>query len=92
MLAESLLKNRSWRPSAKKCSEPGEAPGACAAAEPGGGCSIRAACRILKLARSTWRYRGKLPSEREKALHRRLAELSAKHPRYGYRRIAALLR
>jgi len=26
------------------------------------------------------------------ALHRRLAELSAKHPRYGYRRVAALLR
>jgi putative transposase len=57
-----------------------------------GVCSIRAGCRMLNLARSTWRYRGKAPSEREKALHRRLAELSAKHPRYGYRRIAALLR
>lgn len=57
-----------------------------------GVCSIRTGCRMLKLARSTWRYRGKAPSEREKALHRRLAELSAKHPRYGYRRVAALLR
>ena len=57
-----------------------------------GVCSIRAGCRMLKLARSTWRYRGKAPSERQKALHRRLAELSARHPRYGYRRIAALLR
>lgn len=57
-----------------------------------GVCSIRAGCRMLKLARSTWRYRGKAPSEREKALHGRLAELSAKHPRYGYRRITALLR
>ena len=57
-----------------------------------GVCSIRAGCRMLKLARSTWRYRGKAPSEREKALHRRLAELSAKHPRFGYRRIAVKLR
>ena len=57
-----------------------------------GVCPIRAGCRMLKLARSTWRYRGKAPSEREKALHRRLAELSAKHPRFGYRRIAVKLR
>ena len=57
-----------------------------------GVCSIRAWCRMLKLARSTWRYRGKAPSEREKALHGRLAELSVKHPRHGYQRIAALLR
>ena len=58
----------------------------------GGVCSIRAGCRMLKLARSTWRYRGKAPSEPAQALHRRLAELSLQHPRYGYRRIAALLR
>jgi len=57
-----------------------------------GVCSIRAGCRMLKLARSTWRYRGRELSEPRKALHRRLAELSAKHPRYGYRRVAALLR
>ena len=55
-------------------------------------CSGRTACRILKLARSTYRYRGKPPSEREKALHQRMAALSLQHPRYGYRRIAALLR
>ena len=55
-------------------------------------CSGRTACRILRLARSTYRYRGKPPSERVKALHQRMAELSLKHPRYGYRRIAALLR
>lgn len=57
-----------------------------------GVCSARAACRILKLARSTYRYRGRPPTEEEAALHRRLKELSEKHPRYGYRRIAALLR
>ena len=55
-------------------------------------CSARAACRILKLARSTCRYRGRPPTEYEASLHRRLEELSGKHPRYGYRRIAALLR
>ena len=55
-------------------------------------CSARAACRILQLARSTYRYRGRPPTEQEEALHRRLQELSERHPRYGYRRIAALLR
>ena len=57
-----------------------------------GVCSIRAGCRLLKLSRSTYRYRGRPPGEREKALHRRLGELSTQHPRYGYRRITALLR
>lgn len=57
-----------------------------------GVCSARAACRILKLARSTYRYRGRGPAAHEEALHRRLRELSEKHPRYGYRRIAALMR
>jgi len=55
-------------------------------------CSARAACRILRLARSTYRYQGRPASEQEQSLHRRLEELSEKHPRYGYRRIAALLR
>ena len=55
-------------------------------------CSARAACRILELARSTYRYRGRPPTEQEEALHRRLQELSERHPRYGYRRICVLLR
>jgi putative transposase len=55
-------------------------------------CSGRAACRILRLARSTYRYQGRPASAEEQALQRRLKELSGKHPRYGYRRIAALLR
>jgi putative transposase len=55
-------------------------------------CSQRAACRILRLARSTFRYRGRAPTPREEQLRKRLLELSAEHPRYGYRRIAALLR
>lgn len=55
-------------------------------------CSGRAACRFLKLSRSTWRYRRREASGQEQRLRQRLRELSEKHPRYGYRRIAALLR
>ena len=55
-------------------------------------CSGRAACRFLKLSRSTWRYRRREASEVEQRLSQRLVELSVRHPRYGYRRIAALLR
>ena len=57
-----------------------------------GTCSQRVACRVLKLARSTFRYQGRSPTAKEAQLRKRLLELSAKHPRYGYRRIAALLR
>jgi putative transposase len=55
-------------------------------------CSGRAACRFLKLSRSTWRYRRREPTSEELRLVERLKALSEKHPRYGYRRIAALLR
>ena len=55
-------------------------------------CSQRVACRILRLARSTFRYRGRPSTPREAQLRKRLMELSTEHPRYGYRRIAALLR
>jgi putative transposase len=62
-----------------------------AAVDPGL-CSQRAACRILGLARSTDGYRGRPATAREELLRQRLLALSAEHPRYGYRRIAALLR
>ena len=55
-------------------------------------CSQRAACRILRLARSPFRYQGRDPPGAEELLRKRLRELSVKHPRYGYRRIAAGLR
>ena len=55
-------------------------------------CSGRAACRFLHLSRATYWYRGKPPSDREQRLLKRMERLSLKHPRYGYRRIAALLR
>jgi len=57
-----------------------------------GMCSQRAACRILRLARSTFNYRGRPPTPAQEQLSKRLLELSAEHPRYGYRRMAALLR
>ena len=55
-------------------------------------CSGRAMCRILGLARSTYRYRGRPVPEHQQQLMKRMSTLSAQYPRYGYRRIAALLR
>src|ERR1017187_7144356 len=54
--------------------------------------SGRAVCRILRLALSTYWYRGRPPTLRRQQLVERLRALSDQHPRYGYRRIAALLR
>jgi putative transposase len=53
--------------------------------------SERGACRLLGQARSTQRY---MMRERdgERGLLERILELTAKHPRYGYRRITTLLR
>jgi len=55
-------------------------------------CSGRAACRILRLSRSTYWYRGRAPTTGQQQLSERLRVLSERHPRYGYRRMAALLR
>jgi putative transposase len=57
-----------------------------------GMCSGRAVCRILRLSRATYWYRGKAPSPCQRQLITRMRLLSEQHPRYGYRRIAALLR
>jgi transposase InsO family protein len=53
--------------------------------------SQRRACRALALDRSGLRY---IPRHRDEAvaLARRIEELAGEHPRYGYRRIWALLR
>jgi putative transposase len=55
------------------------------------GVSERRACRALGQPRSTQRYAGTGP-ERDKALLLRIRELAREHPRYGYRRVTALLR
>lgn len=55
------------------------------------GLSKRRACRALGVPRSTLRYPG-VEQERDKELLLRIQELVWKHPRYGYRRVTALLR
>ena len=55
------------------------------------GVSERRACEVVGQPRSTQRYEPK-EAEDEKPLVRRMKELSAQHPRYGYRRVWALLR
>jgi putative transposase len=55
-------------------------------------CSQRTACRYLGLARSTYRYQGRVRTAAEEQLRQRLHALTLKHPRYGYRRMAAVLR
>ncbi|MFM8457777.1 MAG: IS3 family transposase [Chthoniobacterales bacterium] len=53
--------------------------------------SKSAACRALGLARSGF-YRMARASVESRRIRKEVLELSAKHPRYGYRRITALLR
>ena len=57
-----------------------------------GVCSGRAACRYLGLSRSTYHYLARPTCPQRERLVMRTHELSALHPRYGYRRIVALLR
>ena len=55
----------------------------------GGGMSERKACRWLKVRRKSYRYRRKKADNAN--LGKRIKELALKHPRFGYRRIWALL-
>ncbi len=55
-----------------------------------GGVSERAACEAVGLHRSTYRYSGR--GEQSGELRERIVELAREHKRYGYRRIAAMLR
>jgi putative transposase len=52
--------------------------------------SERHACRLMDLARSTYRYRGG-KAGRDQELRQRLKELAGKRMRFGYRRLTALL-
>lgn len=58
----------------------------------GGLCSGRAVCRYLGLARATYRYQPQPPTEHRARLVAHIQALSASHPRFGFRRIVALLR
>jgi putative transposase len=53
---------------------------------------LRLLCRALGVPRSTLYYRPKGPNPEEAVLRGRLRELAGAWPRYGYRRLAALLR
>jgi len=53
--------------------------------------SERRACRVLSQPRMTQRYEATRPDDEER-LVARMRGLATKHPRYGYRRIWALLR
>jgi putative transposase len=55
------------------------------------GLSERRACRLVGLGRSTLRYRPRAPAD-EEGLRHRLRTLAAERPRFGYRRLHALLR
>src|SRR5690349_7974547 len=52
--------------------------------------SERRACKLVGLHRSTHRYEA-VAGDFELRLVERMNELAARHPRYGYRRIHALL-
>ncbi|CEF48972.1 unnamed protein product [uncultured bacterium] len=52
---------------------------------------VAAACRALGFARSSY-YRNRRSSLESRRICKEVLELSAQHPRYGYRRITALMR
>lgn len=56
-----------------------------------GWCSRRRACGYLGLARSTLAYRRKPPTERRAQTEAVIVERSRRHPRYGCRRVHALV-
>src|SRR5215211_5586705 len=55
------------------------------------GVSERRACRVIAQPRSSQRYEGR-KTDRDRALVERMIELSRENPRYGYRRVWAMLR
>src|SRR5262249_55393511 len=54
------------------------------------GLSQRRACTLIGVGRSALRYRSR-KAEKDAPVVRRMAELSARYPRYGYRRIRIFL-
>ena len=54
------------------------------------GVSQRRICRVMGRSRSSLRYRRKHRPD-EPALNREIKRLARRHPRYGYRRVHALL-
>ncbi len=55
------------------------------------GLSLRRACALLQVARSSFQYRSRMQA-RDAALRQHLYAIAKQHPRYGYRRAWAVLR
>ena len=55
------------------------------------GISLRRSCALLQVARSTIGYESAL-ARRDEPVIAVMRELAAQYPRYGYRRITAMLR
>ena len=55
------------------------------------GISVRRACQLAQLERATFQYRAR-PRADEEAVLADITALAQQHPRYGYRRVWALLR
>ena len=53
--------------------------------------SQRGACAVIEQPRSTQRLDRVLPAAPERQLHAQLSKLAEANPRYGYRRLHALL-
>lgn len=53
--------------------------------------SVRRACKTVALGRSTYHYKPKKTTDKEMKLKNEIVKLSIAKPRYGYRRITALL-
>ena len=89
MLAESLLQEKSAGGGVrKKVISPEQRRRAARAVVASELCSGRAACRFLKVSRSTYWYRSKEPTSQEQRLLKRLRELRGESMAggYGYRR------
>lgn len=54
------------------------------------GMSLRRACELFRVARSTLNYESKLESK-DAAVMERMSAVAEKHPRFGYRRVRVLL-
>ena len=55
------------------------------------GCSKRRACALVQVSRSTLNYRQRMPVK-DANLIKQLWEIARRQPRYGYRRVTAVLR
>ena len=54
-------------------------------------CSVRSACRFLKLHRSSFRYEHRRPNAWQQRLQARVEALSHKRPRLGYKKLTKIL-